>query len=327
MKPRISIVTPSLADANNGNWRTADRWRRMLSTNFRPIVQAAWSPDASNCDVLIALHARRSAISIREFRTAHPDKRLILVLTGTDLYADIPGNAEAMRSLELADALVVLQDHALRVLPRRFRIKARVIVQSSRLLAPAMRPTTFLKCIAVGHLRSEKSPDTIFNAFQLLPTGLPLRLDHIGAPLDPALAKQARALANRDARYRYLGALPHRDTRQAIRRAHLLVHPSRLEGGANVIAEAVTSGTAVLASRVSGNLGMLGAGYPGYFRPGDADDLARKLVRLAKDESRLAGLLKLAEQMRERFAPEAERYAVNALVRDLLDGRAGNESA
>ena len=70
----------------------------------------------------------------------------------------------------------------------------------------------------------------------------------------------------RDPRYRWTGALPHGLTRCAIRNAHLLVHPSLMEGGANVIVEAITAGTPVIASRVSGNVGMLGRNYPGLFR-------------------------------------------------------------
>jgi glycosyltransferase involved in cell wall biosynthesis len=58
--------------------------------------------------------------------------------------------------------------------------------------------------------------------------------------------------------YRWLGALPHESTRRRIQAAHVLVHSSRMEGGAHVVIEAVTSGTPVLASRIPGNLGLLG---------------------------------------------------------------------
>ncbi|MBL8514737.1 MAG: TIGR04348 family glycosyltransferase [Betaproteobacteria bacterium] len=321
MKTRVCIVTPYLADANNGNWRTADRWRRLLARDCNPIVQAAWAPGGEPSDVLVALHARRSAPSIASFRAAHPDKPLIVMLTGTDLYRDIPGDASAMRSLELADALVVLQDDALRFLPKPHRAKAHVIYQSCRLLTPAKRPVTHLKCVAVGHLRDEKSPQTIFDAFDLLPPDLPIRFDHIGAPLDASLARRAHALAKRDPRYRYLGALPHAQTRQAIRRAHLLVHPSRMEGGANVIAEAITSRTAVLASRVSGNIGMLRSGHPGFFRVDDAADLAAKLTRCARAGYLVGRWIRLTDFSRERFAPDTERTAILALVRSLMNKR------
>lgn len=318
MKPRIVIVTPHLADANNGNWRTADRWRRMLSDDYRAIVQAGWAPGAARCEVFIALHARKSHASIAAFRSAHPDRPIILILTGTDLYKDLPTNAEAMQSLEMADALVVLQADAVRFLPKPYRSKAKVIYQSSRLLVPAKRPVSILKCVTVGHLRDEKSPQTLFDAMDLLPPDIRFRIDHIGAPLDRTLARHAHALEKRDSRYRYLGAKTHGATRQAIRHAHLLVHPSQMEGGANVIAEAITSRTAVLASRISGNVGMLGSGHPGYFRVGDAADLAAKLKRCAQAGHLVSRWIRLTDFERERFAPETERAAVQSLVHGLL---------
>ena len=63
-----------------------------------------------------------------------------------------------------------------------------------------------------------------------------------------------------------------------------------MEGGANVIVEAVTAGTPVVASRIPGNVGMLGRDYRGYFEPGDARGLARLLVRALEEPAFLRGL-------------------------------------
>ena len=93
-------------------------------------------------------------------------------------------------------------------------------------------------------------------------------LDHIGAPLDADLGRQARQLADEVPTYRYLGEQTHAATRARIARAHVLVHPSRMEGGAHVVMEAVMSGTPVLASRIDGNVGMLGADYEDISRLG-----------------------------------------------------------
>ncbi len=93
-------------------------------------------------------------------------------------------------------------------------------------------------------------------------------LDHIGRALDPVLDQAARATMADCPHYRWLGGLAHGATRQRIQRAHVLVHPSRMEGGAHVIMEAALSGTPVLASRVPGNVGMLGVDYAGYFAAG-----------------------------------------------------------
>ncbi|HET7400356.1 MAG TPA: selenoneine biosynthesis selenosugar synthase SenB [Usitatibacter sp.] len=318
-RPVVFIVTPATRSSNNGNWRTAARWSRMLRDRYRVIVQTAW--DGRPADALIALHARRSAASVSAWRERHPEAPLGVVLTGTDLYRDLPESKEARASLDLADRLVVLQDDALRKLAAAWRRKAQVIFQSAPALEARAKPTQPLKCVVVGHLREEKSPQTIWDAMALLPAQLPVEVRHIGEALDAELGEKARQCESRDARYRWLGALSNARTRSAMRASHLLVHPSIMEGGANVIVEAVTAGTAVLASRMSGNVGMLGRDYPGYFRVGDARGLARLIARAQRDADFRTSLERACRKRRPLFRPESEARAVNALVAGLLEAR------
>jgi putative glycosyltransferase (TIGR04348 family) len=243
------------------------------------------------------------------------------MLTGTDLYRDLPDSREAAASLDAADRIVVLQEDAQRLLAPAWRAKSEVIFQSARALTAAPKRRDILRCAMVGHLREEKDPATLFEAFRRIPAALPIAFRHIGAALDEKLAAQARALERRDARYRYAGALSHGLARCAIRASHLLVHPSLMEGGANVIVEAVTSGTAVVASRVSGNVGMLGAGYPGYFEARDASGLAACLVRAWEERAYLRSLERACAARRALFRPQAEARAVRRLVRGLLAQR------
>jgi putative glycosyltransferase (TIGR04348 family) len=317
-KPVVCIVTPGTRNANNGNWRTAVRWAELLRDRLRIIVQTAW--DGTPADAMIALHARRSAASIAAFRE-RSDGGLGVVLTGTDLYRDLPDSAEAVHSLDLADRIVVLQDDASRLLEPRWRAKAQVIFQSARELRRRRKAAGRVDCVAVGHLREEKDPLTLFRAFARLPSDLPIRLRHIGAPLDAALAREARALQRKDARYRYAGALPRGLTRAAIGAAHVLVHPSVVEGGANVVVEAVTAGTPVIASRISGNVGMLGAEYPGYFEPRDESGLAARLVQAVVERGYLKALAAACARRRPLFAPAAEQRALRKLVASLLSQR------
>jgi glycosyltransferase involved in cell wall biosynthesis len=123
-------------------------------------------------------------------------------------------------------------------------------------------------------------------------------------------------------RYRWLGARPHGETRRRIQHAHVLVHASRMEGGAHVLIEAVRSGTPVIASRIPGNVGMLGEGYEGYFKPGDAEHLARLLRRCADGLALRGGgwLARLRAQCAAReplFRPRAEKAALGKLVARL----------
>ena len=340
-RPQIVIVTPALRDANNGNWQTAQRWARMLSADYRVRLAAGWdarsdagghasnASNASNAnsgssassgdDLLIALHARRSAPAVAAWRQQRGSAPVLLVLTGTDLYRDISHDPAAQQSLAFADRLVVLNELGLRSLPAAMRSKAQVCLQSCPSRQPGPKPARHLRALMVGHLRDEKSPQTYFEAARLLAHRSDILLDHIGGALDPALAAEATALMQSHPHYRWLGALPHGATRERISRAHLLVHPIRMEGGAHVVMEAVCSGTPVMASRIDGNLGLLGVHYPGVFEPGDAAGLARALEHARDDGAMLPALRMACAQRAPLFLPEHERQTLRALVAGLLN--------
>jgi len=315
------IVSPALEDANNGNWRTARRWRELLAPHYSARIVTQWPDEEAGGDLLmLALHARRSAQAIEAWARAFPHRGLAVVLTGTDLYQDILYDENARRSLALAQRLVVLQECGPQALPPDSRAKARVIFQSAPACTPADKPSDRLRAVMVGHLREVKTPRTLFEAARLLRDRRDIHIDHIGNDEgDAALGEQARATARDCPGYRWLGGQSHDETLQAIRHAHVLVHTSALEGGAHVILEAVRCGTPVLASRVPGNVGMLGADYAGYFPHGDAGALAELLVACAQDPA--GGLLaRLAAQCAQRsplFEPEAERTALLSLLREL----------
>lgn len=322
----ICIVTPALADANNGNWQTARRWAHMLGGHYAVRLVKSW-PDTptlqDGTDLLLALHARRSAASVAAWAAAHPDKPLVVALTGTDLYRDITTDADAQRSLALAHRLIVLQDQGPLALPEALRAKCRVVQQSSTRRQTLRKTTARLRVVVVGHLRDEKWPQTIFEAARLIGPDEGIRIDHIGRDLDPALAEAALATQAACPHYRWWGEVPHGATRSRIQRAHLLVHPSRMEGGAHVIMEAVLSGTPVLASRIAGNVGMLGADYAGYFPPGDATALVSLLRQCHAGQTRPDGgmLAALQAQCTLRaplFEPQAEQSALLSVMQDLL---------
>ena len=332
MKKRsVVIVSPALADANNGNWQTARRWQAMLAPLVSVRIVKTWPDgrsDAAQDAVMIALHARRSAASIAAWACQHPGCGLAVVLTGTDLYRDIQTDPAAQRSIALAQRLVVLQQCGPDALPAALRDKAHVIYQSAGARQPMAKPTRHLRAVMVGHLREEKSPETLMDAARLLAGEARIFIDHIGDALDPALGDAARATAAACPHYRWLGGLPHEAVRRRIQRAHVLVHTSRMEGGAHAILEAVRSGTPVLASQVPGNVGMLGADYAGFFAHGDAAALAALLRRcLASLQGPATGgegafLTQLRHQCDARaplFAPAAEALNLHRLVQELLE--------
>jgi putative glycosyltransferase (TIGR04348 family) len=318
-KPRIVIVSPALASANNGNWHTAARWQSFLSAHAQVDILLHWQGEPA--DALIALHARRSADSIARFNTRHPDRPLALVLTGTDLYRDIDTDPAARHSLQCASHLVVLQDEGLRRLDAQERAKARVVVQSATRSTRSDKSSRSFDFVAVGHLRDEKDPLTLMQAARLCDADEGLRIVHIGAPLDAALGDEARRTMQVCPNYHWLGALPPAQARRWIARSRALVHMSRMEGGANVVIEAMRSQVPVLASRIDGNVGLLGRNYDGYFPVGDASALAALMQRFHRDASFARHLAEQCAAMEPRLTPAAERHAVRQLLADMLAGR------
>jgi putative glycosyltransferase (TIGR04348 family) len=318
----ILIVTPALADANNGNWQTARRWARMLASAYRVHLRAGWQagddPPHDAPALMIALHARRSAASVAAWRSACPNRPLLLVLTGTDLYRDIDTDASAQRSLAAADALVVLNQLGAACLPPHLRPRCHVLLQSCAARRTLPKTRAHLRALMVGHLRAEKDPRTYFRAVARLASRSDLRFDHVGGALDAALGEEAAALQRSQPHYRWLGALDHAGARRRIQAAHVLVHASRMEGGAHVVIEAVRSGTPVLASHIDGNVGLLGADYAGYFPAGDERALAALLERARDDAAMLPGLCRQIERRAPLFAPAGESAALHRLLGELL---------
>ena len=310
---KIGIATPAQAAANNGNWHTAARWAEHLQAVADVSVFEHW--DGRPLDMLIALHARKSAASIEAFRRARPDGRIVLVMTGTDLYRDLPEDASALRSLALADDIVVLQDLGLRALPPAAARKARVIVQSceSRSALPATRRDGPTRFIAMGHIRDVKDPATLARAARRL-RDADIAVEHLGAFLDEGLTNELRRLTQDCHAYHLRGGLPHAEALQRLANADALVHPSRMEGGANVVIEAICAGVPVLASDIDGNVGLLGTAYEGYFPVGDDERLAALMRRFASDPAFRVRLREHLDTLRERFTPEREAAAVRALV-------------
>lgn len=320
-RPEVVLVTPALASANNGNWQTARRWARLLAPAYRvTLTDRADAAQVARADVMLALHARRSAASIHDWREAHATRPLVVVLTGTDLYRDIATDADAQRSLAWADRLVVLNTHGARALPAELRPRARVVLQSCASRQPLAKPARHLRALMVGHLRDEKDPRTFWRAAERLRGRPDLRLDHVGGALDASLGAEAQALAAWLPQFRWLGPRPHAETRRRIQQAHVLVHASRMEGGAHVVIEALRSGTAVLASAIDGNTGILGDDHPGLFGPGDDAALATLLERCRDDPSMLPALRAAGDRRAPLFAPQAEAAALHALLAELLPG-------
>jgi putative glycosyltransferase (TIGR04348 family) len=312
----IAIVTPSAARDMSGNSITAVRWAEILAgLGHRAPLMGEWAGEEA--DLLVALHARRSHPSIEKFHHARPDRPIIVALTGTDLYCDLPNDAAAHHSLRLASRIVALQDEAGAELDDEARGKLRVIYQSARppVRSPQPRSDVFEVCV-LCHLRDVKDPLRAAFAARGLPPQSTIRIVHAGRALEPVWAERARAEEESNPRYRWLRGLDHADALDLLSGSRLLVVSSEVEGGANVIAETIVCGVPVVCSRISGNVGMLGPGYRGYYNLRDTESLRALLIRAETDPDFLQDLQGVVNGLKDRFSPERERESWRKLLEE-----------
>lgn len=312
---KILIVTPAPPGSRAGNNVTARRWAGLLrDLGHRASVAREYA--RQDVDILIALHARKSAGSVKAFKQEHLDKPVILCLTGTDIYQDLPDSLQARQSIEVAEKLIILQPLAALELPEGQRGKAVTIFQSAEPLrkSPRKSTKTFDVCVS-GHLREVKDPFRAAEAAKRMPEQSRIRILHIGGALEPEMAAFAQCQEAESSRYRWLGERPQWEAKRILGRSRLLVVSSRLEGGANVASEAVVLGVPVLASKIPGNIGLLGESYPGYFPVGDTSSLAGLMWRAETDPAFMADLQEYCSNIAPGFSRKRESKAWGTLLK------------
>ena len=313
---RIALITPYGREHRNGNWHTAARWTRFLREAGHTVrVQVEW--DARPADLMLALHARRSFASIQAFAKHFPTRPLLLALTGTDLYRDIHENRDAQQALQLAHRIIVLQERGVDELPAHLAAKTRVIYQSAPDIARQATPAGSFEVLVIGHLRAEKDPFRVALATAYLPEHSQIQVMHLGGALSEDMTETAELAQIKLPRWHWLGDVPHKTVIKRLSRAHLMVISSVMEGGANVICEALAAGVPVLASHMPGNIGMLGEDYPGYFPVGDERKLARLLLMAESDPDFYASLVSHARQRRCLMRPEQEASRLRQAVAEF----------
>ncbi|MCA1715431.1 MAG: TIGR04348 family glycosyltransferase [Actinobacteria bacterium] len=321
---KICIVTPAGPKLRNGNRVTAARWSRFLrQLGHEVLLEESWGGEEP--DLMISLHARRSHPSIRRYAATCPGRPLIVALTGTDLYRDIRSDEAARESLELATALIVLQEKAPEELESRHRAKTRVIYQSAKPVKRQPPAKRYFDVCVIGHLRDEKDPFRAALAARLLPPTSRVRVTHTGMPYDEKLAERARLEVSENPRYRWLGETPRWKARRVLARSRLLAQTSVMEGGANVVSEALVSRVPVVASDIPGNVGMLGENYPGYYPVGDEEALARLLYRAETDGAFHEKLEAGCEARRHLVLPEREKAILGSLVVEVVEAGSGED--
>jgi glycosyltransferase involved in cell wall biosynthesis len=129
--------------------------------------------------------------------------------------------------------------------------------------------------------------------------------------------KQMQEVAEEIYRSAGLGSDPEREARRLLARSRLLAQTSVMEGGANTVSETLASGVPVVASDVPGNVGMLGEDYPGYYKVGDEEALARLLHRAETDTAFYGELKARCDARRYLVLSEREKAALGSLVEEV----------
>jgi len=282
-------------------------------------VHLAADYDGQAADMMVAVHAWRSAGPIADFKRRYPERPLVLQLSGTDIYDFLSSDPEpTLRSMELADRLVALNDLAWRVVPRRLRARLSVMHQSALPLPHGNRPSQRAVVVSViGHLRDVKDPLRAATAARLLPADSRIRVEQVGRAYTDNWAAEAIAEMAANPRYLWHSDVPAASVRRLLARSHAMVISSLSEGGANVVSEAIVAGVPVLASRIDGNVGLLGSDYPGYFPVGDTQKLARLMRRFEREPIFVARLRQALRRRAPLFRPAREIAAWRRLLADL----------
>lgn len=310
----ITLITPAPPGSRAGNRATAERWSRLLEqAGHRVMIVTEYSGEP--CDLFIALHAWRSHEAIVRFRAQHPGIPLVVVLTGTDIYDHQHRFPQPTHeSMELADCLVGLHHRVGGDIPTRFADKLTTVLQSADKPGSTSRHKEGFDICVIGHLRSEKDPLRAAMAARQLPETSAIRVINAGKAHSPEWEDKARAEQQVNPRFQWLGEVDKPAIQQLMLRSRAMVISSVMEGGANVVSEACRAGLPVLASNISGNIGLLGDDYPGYFQVGNDTDLARLLQRAEQSPDFLEDLSARVGALADRFTPEAEQAALLAAI-------------
>jgi len=311
---KIRFLEAASANIRNGNVVTSERWRSMFESLGHQV--GIYAPDGGRqCDLLVVFNAYTNRQAIRDAWMNKVAGRIVICLTGTDLYRDLQVNPAAQDVLYLADQLVVLQPMGIPALPEAVHGKTMVVFQSAVAANTVVsrHEETFDVC-CIAHLRSVKDPLRAARAARLLPGGSRLRVVHVGKALSAEYERAVCREVAENSRFYWLGEQSEAQTAEILLGSRVLVVSSLLEGGANVVSEAVVSGIPVIGTDIPCLRGLLGDDYPGLFPVGDTVRLAELLYRAEVDSRFYEELQAHCRRQAEKFDPVREKDSLKTLL-------------
>ena len=220
---KISLVTPAGKRSKAGNRQTAIRWARILR-ELGHKVKVSEKDNGRNADMMIAVHAWRSRHSIQEFNAAYPERPLIVLLAGTDIYKfQYSHPKETYDSMNRATALVCLHNLVSNAIPKHFKKKLNLIYQSALpLRRPRIASKTRFEICVVGHLREEKDSLRAALATHLIQKNSNLYVVHLGKAHNIEWEQAARNENANNHRYEWRGEVSHSEVRRQFNRSHAI---------------------------------------------------------------------------------------------------------
>ena len=315
---KICLVTPAGKQSRAGNRTTADRWAKILK-ELGHRVSVVKKYDGSNADLMIAIHAWRSYDSIQIFSNKFPERPLLVLLAGTDIYRFQHTHPEkTIDSMERATVLISLHNLVHKAIPKKFSDKINLIYQSALPLKKQRCPTKrYFDVCVVGHLRDEKDSLRAAYAARNLPPKSRLRIIHLGKAHNQKWSRLAREEELKNHRFKWREEVTSWKVRDQYSKSHALVISSVMEGGANVVSEALAAGLPVIASEIDGNVGLLGADYAGYYPARDTKALTDLLLKAETDPKFLTILKSQCSAKKILFYPECERDSWKKLLANV----------
>lgn len=328
---RIAIAAPVRPGTTSGNDITAGRWAAHLSALGHLVSMVDVTPDGffdageddvalTSAELLVVLHARRSAPAAHWWRMNRGAAPLIVALAGTDLYSDLPDNTDARWAIDAADALVVLQEAAIdRLASFAPDLGAKAVVIHQSVAGPlpdrasALQANEF-RVVILSHLRDVKDPLMCARAARLLPGYSTIVVHHVGEAHNEEWEELANVETEENPRYWWHGPLDRDDALELMATATVLACTSLLEGGANVVTEAIAMGVPVVGTKIDGNTGLLGDDYPGLVPVKDDLAMSELLHRLEGQPALLADLQSRIDARKPITEPATEEAAWAALI-------------
>jgi putative glycosyltransferase (TIGR04348 family) len=314
----IQLISPARIDSRSGNHTTAVRWRNILQ-KLGHEVTVSQQYSGQNVDLMLALHAWRSAGSIQLFAETYPTRPLLVALTGTDVYRFLNTHSQdTLRSMGYADRLIALHANITHSVPKEYHHKLRIIYQSAetKLSRKTYHSSHFNVCIA-GHLRDEKDSLRPAYAARSLPAHSKIQLSHFGKAHTQKWEHNARSEMARNSRYHWYGEVSQSLLQVKLSHSDLLILPSRMEGGANIISESIMSGLPVVTSYIEGSIGLLGEKYTGYFEVENTNQIKKMLLRCESDTKFYQTLSHQCKARRYLFNPNREKSSWSKLLAEL----------